>query len=180
MGFKADQTLTQENWNKAYRILSGADRKHVSWASAARAAGVSIGTLRQWIARSAQQRVEDEPWVHRIATDAAGFEENQAGAMEDRLWGIAMKGRTEKTDKGDGQITTKTVDDVKAVERALEVRDRRYKKDGKEMVINLGTNELFTRFKALALTNRAKDLKDKGVIELQKQETEGIEDPTWV
>lgn len=169
MGVLADELLTQERWNKAYRILSGSDKERVSFASAARSAGVGVGTLRSWIARAREDRIEDEPWVHQIAADMQGIEETQAGALEDRAWGIAIKGRRERVEKADGSVQVKVTDDVKAIERMLEVRDDRYKRNSNEITLKLDQSEYYTRFTAMLKLMRAKRLKDDGVIELQRE-----------
>lgn len=153
---RAMMLLTPEVWCHVREVLGGESKTAVSWAAAARKASevagqpISVATLRQWVARSAEQRAEDEPWIHEIAVFVSGIEELQAGVLEDKLWNFAVEGWEEPVYQGGELVGTKKKHDLKLALTMLGVRDPRYKPTPKTQNnhLHLDASEIYRRFQA--------------------------------
>ena len=126
----------------------------VSWASAARAAGVTPKTLQAWVRRSGEKREDDDPWIHEIALLASECKELQAGRLEDKAWERAIVGWEEPVFYKGIIVGHKQKFDNGILMRLLEKRDPGYRPQTSApagLTVNMlleDPMELFRRFKA--------------------------------
>lgn len=153
--------LSPERWALARTILAGESDVAVSWAAAARAAGVSVNVLRAWVERSAERNPEDDPWIYEIAEIAATRDELQSGRLEDLAWQRTVKGWKEPVFQGGIKVGTKRKRDHKLLMDLMRVRDPRYQPKPSTVVNTLiaDPHELFTRLKA---ATRLKQIQERG------------------
>lgn len=145
---EALDSFTPERWEAARRVLSGEEGDRVSWAAAARAAGVAVRELRGWVRRSQECHPEDDPLIHSIAELVEGIQELQANRLEDEAWRRAIEGEeTPIVYKGEITGSYNKVDN-KLLMSMLSVRDPRYSSK-KEVNIRIeDVNEIFRRLQA--------------------------------
>ena len=152
--------LTPARWAAAKSVLLGDHGDRISYGAAAKAADVSLRTLRAWIRRSREENVFDEPWVREIADVCDDLDEIQGGILEDVLWDHAVNG-TEKPLMYRGCVveTVREYDHPMTM-RLLEVRDKRYRPAPQTQINNLTVDigELYRRFTATMKLAAAKGL----------------------
>jgi len=123
----AFEKLTPERWAAAAEVLLGDNPSEVSLKAAARAAGVTLVSLKLWGKRSAERWPEDDEWIHEIAIVMTAAEEMQAATLEDVLWDRALNGWDEPVFHGGEQVGTRKKHDHKLMLKMLAVRDERYR-----------------------------------------------------
>ena len=99
---------TLEQWLLARAVLCG-DRikaRLISDKSAATAAGVSLRTMKSWVARSRERRPEDAPFVHEIAQVWDGRHELQLDVLLDELVKMVWNSAEETVFDGDGNLVS--------------------------------------------------------------------------
>ena len=157
--------LSPENWAVVRDVINGNDPEGVSVRHAAAKIGVPSVTVYAWIARSRKMLPEDEPWIHELHREFDETRKNQAHALEDRAWQIAMVG--EKTPIiHQGEVTgTYRKTNHNMLMRLLEARDPTYKKERDGVVsITLEADEIFNRLLAADRFKQAEEHK-KVIIE---------------
>ena len=138
-------------WTNARDVLYGKSGDKISERAAAAAAGVSIRELRAWVARSREKRVEDEPWVHLIAEEYDSAPLEQAGVLEDKLWGIAVNGVEEEVWHQGEHVGTKVKQMPSVAKDLMVARDPRYKpKPEVELNVTMDVDEMIRRLQATA------------------------------
>ncbi|MCY4642601.1 MAG: hypothetical protein OXC41_07910 [Gammaproteobacteria bacterium] len=137
---------TPERWSKAKAVLSGDSDEGISFKTAARMAGVSVGVLKAWIARSRERNPEDSPEFHEIAEFYDTVDVLQAETMEDELWKLAKKGKPKKTFYMGECIATTYEKDPSLMMKLLRVRDERYQdKSPTGLTVNMDASEIYRR-----------------------------------
>ena len=149
-----------EQWERVRGVLAGDEENRISDRAAAKAAGVSLATVRSWVDRSRLRNPVDEPYVHEIAEVWDERHALQQGVLEDQLFHMAMN-PTEEVEYGttpDGKEVVlkrkaKGAGSLPAVNRLLEARGGIYAQKGNGGV-NVNVNvirdddEAYERFKA--------------------------------
>ena len=139
-----------DGWERAYAVLSGEDKGGISFRRAAEAAGVSVGELRSWIRRSREQRVEDEEWVHEIATQYDGVKEMQAGVLEDVAWDRALHGTPQPIVKNGEVVGNSYKHDNNLLMSILRAKDENYREKSDSSVrVNFDLGDLFLRYQSV-------------------------------
>lgn len=151
MSDRAMQQWTPEAWERARKILCGESKKKISWAAAARAAKVTVPTLKAWIKRSKEKRPEDDPLIHSMAEDIEDIDSLRAGYLEDTAWRRAMEGEIKPVFYMGARIDNnkvRTVDN-KLLMRMLERYDPEYQRNKPAVLIPLDdVTEIYQRLVA--------------------------------
>lgn len=154
--------FTPERWEAAKAVLSGDSETGVSWKAAAKAAEVSVRTLKRWVSRSAERHPEDDPLIHEIAVYCEDLVSLQAAAVEDKVWERAFQGVETPVYYQGEMVDTKFVVDNKLLMRLLEKRDPTYKTNQGGINISIDdANEIYRRLKAGTRIAEAQEEKRK-------------------
>lgn len=173
---RSDDLLTQDRWELAADVMRGGCLEGTSKQLAASKAGVSVRVLNGWIARSREQRPEDEPWVWDIGSEVSGFEESRARILENKLWGQAMNGVRRERISPSGEVSVEIKDDPNLITRMLGVVDERWKKDDKNTVAGIfDVDDLFRKFNAVKKLDMARieDIRDDTQLLLEVDNSNG-------
>ena len=166
--------FTPERWEAAKRVLAGETDTGISWAAAARAAEVSVNTLRAWVRRSRQRRDDDDPMIYEIAEFCDEIDELRAGRVQDVMWERAIKGwEAPIIHKGEVMPETQQKIDNRLLTRVAERYDRGYSRNrdkGGTITIDDAT-EIQRRLLAGLRLAQAKEAE---TIELRKDEYEVV------
>lgn len=172
--------FTPERWAAAREVLQGGHDDRVSLSAAARAAGVSLRTLKTWIRRSRERRPTDDPLIHTLAEEADSAVEEQAGRLEDVAWERGVVGHEKGVYKGGELVGTERVPDNKLLMRMLEHRDPSYRPQNTTTleIKPTDTGELYRRFLAAKRIAVAEAAAIEGEFHEVKPEavTESLED----
>lgn len=171
------QEFTPERWSTVKAVLAGEHGDKVSMTAAAKAAGVTLATVRAWIRRSENKHPEDDPLIHEIAPFMREVGQYQADALEDVMWGRAVNGWEEPVYYKGELVDTKTKFDNKLLMRLMEVRDERYRPRSTHVNLNLSDkSEIYARLLAGHRIASAEDERKK--ITLDQTEYREVETPT--
>ena len=159
--------LAPAAWAKAKAVLRGDSTKAVSPKAAALAAGITLGELNAWVARSRERNEDDEEWVHEIAVVYDQRFNDQAATLEDVMWNHAVDG-VDHPVVHKGEIT----DTFKKFDHRLQLtmlkrRDPNYQKPPELHLhghVRLDGHEIGKRLEALERLKLAHDTEDLEVL----------------
>ena len=146
--------LSPQGWQEAKEILLGNDTTKVSKTAAADAAGISLRELNQWVKRSREKHIEDEPWIWEIAEIYDNSLEAQAGRVEDELWDRAFNGTPTPIVVDGEEKGTVNKPDNRLLEKLVVARDKKYR--DKSAIDITGKIALDVDFEVLELQWKAK------------------------
>ena len=169
------ESFTPEAWEAAKQVLSGETDDKISWAAAARAAGVPLHTLKAWVRRSADRRVDDDPLIYEVAEFVDQIDELQTGRLEDIAWERSVSGWDEPVFHQGEHVDNKRKFDHRLLTRFLETRDKRWRKqiEVKQLTVD-DASEIQRRL--LAGQRLAEAEENKRAIDLAEGEYEVVHD----
>lgn len=142
------ETFTPEKWDIVKRVLSGEDDNKVSLAAAAKAAGVKVRDINQWVKRSREALPHDDPLILEIAEFYDSIKELQAGRLQDEAWQRAVEGVDQDVWHKGEVVGSKNVKDDRILMRLLEARDDDYKKAHVPVAIVSNSDLIFAKLLA--------------------------------
>ena len=161
--------FTPERWAAAKEVLQGNSDTGVSWSAAARAAGVSVPTLRGWVKRSGEQRPEDDPLVHEIAVECQDLKSLQRDRLEDTAWERAIVGVEETVYFKGEEVGTKRKPDNRLLMRILEQRDPSYRTASPAAPLSVDdTAEIYRRLQAAQRIAEAQREAEEQTVDMAK------------
>ena len=167
---------TPERWERARKVLAGETDTRVSFAAAARAAGVKAHVLHAWINRSRDRLPDDDPLIHEMAEVVDSRKELLAGRLEDVAWKRAIHGELEPVFYKGVKVASKRKVDNRVLMRMLEAKNQEeYGRRPSQVTIKIGDEaEIHQRLLAGLRMAQAKQELAKPTIELPESEFEEI------